>query len=995
MHNLEEIKKVIEEKNSKSTLFVVKGFDIEECGYDRVDIADVIEDNLGRLMYLAMEPVKMVTFEEFVSIYSMAIRQYKEIVIFENAEYETLYPLNVKIDESIQASLLAHFDDDVNEETELIDESVLDNYLYIFSNFVKQENGIFCNYNIEPYELADERIETFVFGEKPEKKSVSESLTRYNYDEVIEYPEVREYMKKYWGYNDFRDFKIYDMEALDAGQKKVVSISQEKIIGDMISQVENCVNRDSARDIFVTAPTGAGKSLMFQLPAMYLAKNYGLLTIVITPLIGLMKDQVQALNEKGYCAARTINSDISPIIKEEILNEVASGECDILYLSPESLLSRSEISQLIGSRRIGMIIIDEAHIVTTWGKQFRPDYWYLGDHINKLRTSQGKAEENPMSFVIATFTATAIYGGEEDMYNETLNSLHMIDPISYLGYLKRGNISIEISEVDAQRNRTEYELDKFDAMIKLIRNALMRGQKTLIYFPTVALIDRFYTYCYKENLKEYVAKYHGQMNSEDKDENFQDFLSGKKLIMIATKAFGMGIDIPDIAIVSHFAPTGNVCDYMQEIGRAARNKDIDGHAIYEHMSNDFQHINRLHGLSRLYPSQLVEVQKKILELFEAHRYDNKSNRHCKKRNEMLIDTESFAYIFDSPNSDDTDLVNKVKTAMLLIQKDYENRGKMPFRMRPVPIFAFGFLSMGPETQEAINKRYFGAVKVVNDKLNVCEVNLKKIWEESYQADMSYPKFKYMLYSGSDELDFNRKFKFSTAMAVDIDLEENAAEVYAKILDALKYAINTSVRNNTFISEEEMAQILVEKAHIGMFKAENIVRVVTAAFSTYSRNFARGMNSRILETRMLKNDIVKYRFAPASRDFFYWIEKGFKSIDAELSNGCMYVINENNDNHTKEILTILGVLESFGILRFQSLGGTNSQIYIYVNETKTLRIVRDKPGFYKNRLLETVSDRHKFSVKMLTYLFQNKFTSDEIWEHLENYFLGILPEEIQN
>ena len=114
--------------------------------------------------------------------------------------------------------------------------------------------------------------------------------------------------------------------------------------------------------------------------------------------------------------AKTINSDISPIVKQDILENVAEGKLDILYLSPETLLARSSVEQLIGDRTIGMIVIDEAHIVTTWGKQFRPDYWYLGDHIRKLRKKQMEAKER--SFVIATFTATAIYHGLEDMYTE-------------------------------------------------------------------------------------------------------------------------------------------------------------------------------------------------------------------------------------------------------------------------------------------------------------------------------------------------------------------------------------------------------------------------------------------------------------------------------------------------------------------------------------------------------------------------------------------------
>ena len=990
---IEKIRGTITEKSNRGTLFVLKGFDIEDCGYRKINLADVIDDKIGRLMDLSIQEDQVISFEEFVCLYDMAVRQYKSIVIFSNTEYKTLFPVNSVIDDNIRNSLLANFDEEVSGDTEIADVKTLDEYLYIFSDFKKVDGQDFCSYNLEPGMVEGDKFEIISLGEiasKPEIKIVK----KYNYDQVISYPEVKDYMSKYWDYDSFRDLKVYDMDALESGVKQVVNVSQEKIIGDMISQVEACVKGEVSRDIFVTAPTGAGKSLMFQLPAMYLAEKYNLVTIVITPLIGLMNDQVQALNNRGYYGARTINSDISPIIKEEILNEVASGECNILYLSPESLLSRSDITQLIGSRRIGMIIIDEAHIVTTWGKQFRPDYWYLGDYISKLRTTQGKAEENPMSFVIATFTATAIYGGKEDMYKETLNSLHMIDPISYLGYLKRDNLSIEISEVKAIKNMTEYELNKFDALVSMIRASLMRGQKTLIYFPTVALIERFYAYCYKENLRDQVAKYHGHMDADTKNENFQDFLSGKKKIMIATKAFGMGIDIPDIAVVSHYAPTGNVCDYMQEIGRAARNPKIQGHAIYQHMSNDFQHINRLHGLSKIRWGQLVEVQKKILELYEANLYENRRDSHCKKIREMLIDTESFSYIFDSPFGDDNDLVNKVKTAMLIIQKDYENRGLRPFAMRPVPIFAYGYLAMEPTVQEAINKQYPGAVVLKDATTRVCEVNLKRIWDKDYKQFMSYPKFKYLLYTGSEDLDFNKKYRFSTAMSVEINFGDHATEEFDKIFAAVKEAINVSVRNNVFISEEDMINTVAKSAGISKFKAESIVNVVLAAISSYGSSYATGMNSRLYESKLLKNNVSKYKFNPASRDFLYWIERGFKTVVAETKDGYMYVVNSSMNKRTKEILSVLGVLESFGVLRFKSLGGTNSQIYIYVNETKNLRMVNSKPETYRNRLLNLVTDRHKESVKMLTYIFQNKFSSDEVWELLENYFLGIVPEELQ-
>lgn len=117
--------------------------------------------------------------------------------------------------------------------------------------------------------------------------------------------------------------------------------------------------------------------------------------------------------------------------------------------------------------------------------------------------------------------------------------------------------------------RREYELDKFQALTGQITTALEQGQKTLIYFPTVSLLERFYTHCLAQRLGNAVTRYHAQLSGEAKAENLEDFRSGKRRIMLATKAFGMGIDIPDIALVLHFAPTGNLCDYTQEIGRAA------------------------------------------------------------------------------------------------------------------------------------------------------------------------------------------------------------------------------------------------------------------------------------------------------------------------------------------------------------------------------------------------------------------------------------------
>ena len=1048
----EKIASLIADRKMEGTLFVLKGFPTEIVKATQVKLSESISNKIARLFQLTMQEEQVISFDEFVCLYDLIILQYQKIYIIENSLYHVLYPVNITIDNYISKALLSHFDDDASEDSSI---EGISEYTNIYSNYLYTEQGLACCYNIDESLLRHIKIERYIFDypicHLSEETTILEGQEYINICNDVDYfqlvqslyytekiyavtwesyasdresmqkqiellsacfpnrvfaylvpsastlsagsTDLRPYMKRYWGYDDYRKLKIYDLDSLERGEKKVITISQECIINDLVEQVEHCVNGEPFKDIFVTAPTGAGKSLMFQLPAMYIAEKYNLVTLVITPLIGLMNDQVQALSKNGYSAARTINSDISPIIKQEILSEIATGKCHILYLSPESLLSRSDIEQLIGTRKIGMLVVDEAHIVTTWGKQFRPDYWYLGDHVQKIRRAQAKRENDPSPFIIATFTATAIYEGNEDMYHETLNSLHMIDPITYLGYVKRDNINIEIREVEVKRNKTEYEINKFDALVAIINTALMRNQKTLIYFPTVTLINRFYDYCYSKKLSIYVAKYHGQMPADEKNENFHAFNSGTKMVMLATKAFGMGIDIKDIAIVAHFAPTGNVCDYMQEIGRAARDPRIEGHAIYKHMSNDFKHINRLHGLSAIQRYQLVEVIKKILEIYTSTRYQCGSLRMTKKRNEMLIDAESFAYIFESPQSDDNDLINKVKTAMLLVQKDYENRGFAPFYMRPIPLFAYGYFSIRPQEQKEINAHYDGAVTLIFHPLNICEVNLKTIWDKSYSQTMSFPKFKYLLYTRNPDLEINQKWSWVSAMSVDIYLNDGYEQKYSAIISAAKEIVNASVYQGKYYLQDEISEAVAERASISKYRSENIVSVLIAAMDVYQREYSNRMNARMYLPRVTRSGETSYQFQTVTREFFSWLGKSYKFILENIQAQKIYVVNDHANTRCKEITTVLGVLETIGVLRFKSLGGSNSQIYIYVNETKNMQMVRDRPNSYRNKLLELINSRHEESVRMLTFLFQSKLSSDEVWEHLENYFLGILPKEL--
>ena len=482
--------------SEKNSAVVLKGVPLSFIGDGNFQAdLDAAKDNPVKYFFaLANGGRDFFTHEEFLLLHALIFMQYDAVYVINNNVFMEQYPIEAAFGDATKKILLEHFTEPENEIDEPAPEN-LGSVAKIADMFVGLQAcgdflvgvyndeqllnepkvkvvNLFAPADIAPAEIDSDAAQFFfdvqdetdfvefvreIFFAKPEKifvrthnytgdkEKLNERLKilcahfaaqtkifrvrpeefRRGFEHRDAYAEI---LKRHWNYDAFRNFTVYDLQKLDAGIKSTFAVSQEQIIADIVQQVELCTDGKNFRDVFVTAPTGAGKSVIFQIPAIYLAERYKLLTIVISPLIGLMNDQVKNLTLKNYRRSETINSDISPIIKEQIIDKVAAGECDILYISPETLLGRSDIEQLIGDRTIGLIVIDEAHIVTTWGKQFRPDYWYLGDHLRKLRKGH--------SFVIATFTATAIYHGAEDMYDDTINSLHLRDPITYLGYVK-------------------------------------------------------------------------------------------------------------------------------------------------------------------------------------------------------------------------------------------------------------------------------------------------------------------------------------------------------------------------------------------------------------------------------------------------------------------------------------------------------------------------------------------------------------------------------
>ena len=321
------------------------------------------------------------------------------------------------------------------------------------------------------------------------------------------YKNPKEALKAVFGYDSFRP-----------GQEAVINAILE------------------GRDILAVMPTGAGKSLCYQVPAMLLSG----ITLVISPLISLMQDQVKALNEAGVNAA-FINSSLSEKELNDTFKNAYKGHYKIIYVAPERLMSEGFIS-FAKSVEISMVTVDEAHCISQWGQDFRPSYMDIAEFINIL-------DKRP---IISAFTATATQNVREDI----ICSLGLSDPYFLVTGFDRENLFFQ---VDKPQNKERFILDFIERH---------RGESGIIYCATRKNVDSLYTLLRKQHIS--VGKYHAGMSNEERKQMQNDFVFDYTSIVIATNAFGMGIDKSNVRFVIHYNMPSSMENYYQEAGRAGR-----------------------------------------------------------------------------------------------------------------------------------------------------------------------------------------------------------------------------------------------------------------------------------------------------------------------------------------------------------------------------------------------------------------------------------------
>jgi ATP-dependent DNA helicase RecQ len=389
--------------------------------------------------------------------------------------------------------------------------------------------------------------------------------------------------------------------------------------------VNAAINNKSLLAVF---PTGGGKSLTFQLPALVAGEYSRALTVVISPLQSLMKDQVDNLEKLGITDAVTINGLLDPIERSVALKRVGGIEeklANILYISPEALRSKTITNLLLG-RKIARFVIDEAHCFSSWGQDFRVDYLFIGEFIRNLQNEKGLEYPIPVS----CFTATAkrqVIDDIRDYFRKTLG------------------LELELFTTSSGRTNLLYRIrsskDENQKYIDL-RNILSEKEcPTIVYVSRTAKADQLAKRLCEDGFD--AAPFHGKMDPADKRDNQDAFLSDDIRIMVATSAFGMGVDKKDVGMVIHYTISDSLENYVQESGRAGRDENVRADCFVLFDEEDLNKHFSLLNQTRLDIKEIQQVWKAIKELTKVREKASNSALEIARRagwNDNIRDIET-------------------------------------------------------------------------------------------------------------------------------------------------------------------------------------------------------------------------------------------------------------------------------------------------------------------------------------------------------------------
>ena len=837
----------------------------------------------------------------------------------------------------------------------------------------------------------------------PATLSVLEELG-VEYDVVLEKPIVETesggerllpYLRRYWGPDaSYRKLQFYkDPDTTTA----LIEVSQGTIADQVVEQSTIALETENSfKNIFVTAPTGAGKSLLFQLPGIYLAEEKGAVTLVIEPTKSLMKDQVDALRKRGVNYATALNSDISYAERIEEIELIKDGSRSIVYLSPE-LLQSCNITDIIGERTLGLVVVDEAHTVSLWGKDFRSDYWFLGDYLSKLRRFG-------MRFPIMCLTATAVYGGVDDVVFDVIENLELGMHKLFIGSVRRSDISFDINVMNKSDYSGPIDTVKAEIAAQRIADFVNAGRHALVYCPFRTHVNRVYDFYAEKSAHDsgQVMKYHGGLDAAYRNAAQRKFKEGNCRVMVCTKAFGMGVDVDDITDVYHYAPTGNLADYIQEIGRGARRSDVDAVATIDFFPTDARYYAQLYSMSTLSQKQLREVMKKLYSIYM---------KSTPRKQNFLISPDSFTYLF----GEGSDPVNKIKSALMMISKDLETKYGYPVVIvKSKPTYTKNFVCIPDSIAEAFLERYGRYARKVSGKktksltfikqskktfpVNISsvgdtyEVDMAKLWEDNF-SDMTFGAFKHSFFTGGILADDDgnapcMRQRLEIKYAEDFDA---VCEKFDRYMEAIEHVFFEFKSSSHEFTAPEFKKKLIEKLDGEQPFFDFTEQVLNAFSKSPSAAMKRTGKSAI---RVLAKKETKNQSNPTAR--YAVQDKSYINISSRFSREIRqcrpwrednaYVAFLSRDKQTREEFDLAALLELFGLATYETRGGDEAEIFIRLNDPNKVQSLANDPR-YRNSELERLNKRHQNSRSIITGFFTSDLDDDFRWDLIEAYFLG--------
>ena len=397
------------------------------------------------------------------------------------------------------------------------------------------------------------------------------------------------------------------------------------------------------KSLLAIFPTGGGKSLTFQLPALMAGRSVHGLTVVISPLQSLMKDQVDNLADRGITDAVTINGMLDPITRSLSIQRVQDGEASLLYISPEMLRSKT-IERILIARHVVRFIIDEAHCFSSWGHDFRVDYLYIGKFIRKYQ--QKKKCKNPIP--VSCFTATAKQKVIQDICDYFKQTLDLNLDL-FASTASRTNLHYSVIHVESDN-------DKYLKLRELVAES---DCPTIVYVSRTKRTKELAGKLTRDGYK--ALPFNGKMEADEKNANQDAFMNDQVHIIVATSAFGMGVDKKDVGLVIHYDISDSLENYVQEAGRAGRDPSLSARCYVLYSDNDLDKHFILLNQTKLSISEIQQVWKAVKYL----------TKHRMKVNCSALEIARQAGWDDSVS----DIETRVRTALATLeQSGYLIRG---------------------------------------------------------------------------------------------------------------------------------------------------------------------------------------------------------------------------------------------------------------------------------------------------------------------------------